>query len=178
MNAADALRFEELQKDLLTLAKRLNHMAARVDAMEAASGFFAADKELDGPKGDPSVKFAPHGWVGPDFKGRAYSQCTPEFLDALAESLAYSAKNPKPGKEKYSAWNELDAARARGWARRLRNGWQSATPAAVGEFPGDTFAAPAPFTPPTDFGATRDFEAADFSITDFVPQTFDPPEPF
>lgn len=176
MNAADELRFEEMERDFAALAARLNRAVALVEDLAAASGLFASDKELDGPNGDPQVKFPPRNWAGPDCKGRKFSECPPEFLDALAEALSYSAKNPKVGKEKYAKWNELDAARARSWARRLRDGWKGAAPVAgVGEFPGDTFTPPA-----TDFGTTNAFDApTDFGTTDdFVFGTFKPTEPF
>ncbi|MEI8259192.1 MAG: hypothetical protein WCJ30_26280 [Deltaproteobacteria bacterium] len=86
----------------------------------------ARDVDLDGPRGDPEVRFAPKRWSGADYRGKRYSQCSPDFLDMLADTLEWFARrdddsgavdrngNPK-GK-----WGRLDAARARGWSQRLR----------------------------------------------------------
>lgn len=96
-------------------------LRARVSYLEAASGLFASDEDLDGRNGDPVVKFAPRQWTGDVFVGRPFSECSPEFLEMLAESLQYAADNPKPDKEKYAPYNRRDAARARSWARRIRS---------------------------------------------------------
>lgn len=99
-------------------------LTARVAFLERHLQLFASDEDLDGPKGDPTARFNPKRWQGDDFKGRRYSQCTPDFLDVLAETLTWMADNPQPQKEKFVAGNRLDAARARSWARRLRaGGW-------------------------------------------------------
>jgi hypothetical protein len=97
----------------------------RVEALERASGLYASDAELDDPKwGNPVVKFMPRDWTGGDMTGKTYSECPPEFLDVLAERMAWSAANPKEGKEKYAEYDRKNAARARSWARRLRAGWR------------------------------------------------------
>lgn len=101
-------------------------LRARVTYLEVASGLFASEEDLAGPKGDPTVRFAPRGWNGPEdaVKGKRYSQCAPDFLDVLAETLEYSGRNPKPDKVQFAAGNLADARRARSWARRLRaGGW-------------------------------------------------------
>ncbi len=89
-------------------------------------GAVASDDELDSTYGDPVVRKDPGRWRGESMAGRKFSQCTPEYLEELAglfdwrgdqddKSNAVDAKgNPK------SKWSRLDAARARGWARRLR----------------------------------------------------------
>lgn len=92
-----------------------------------SSGPVASDEELDGLQGNPIVKFVPKRWGGEDFRGRHYADCTPEFLDVLASALQWSADNPQEGKGRFVDWNRKDAARARGWAARLRRG----TPAAA-----------------------------------------------
>jgi hypothetical protein len=98
-------------------------LAARVEALERLSGMFVSDKDLDDPRfGDPVVKFDVRSWRGPSYVGKKFSQCSPDFLEALAESLQYSAEHPKEGKEKYAAFNRKDAARARTHARRIRSG--------------------------------------------------------
>ncbi len=77
--------------------------------------------DLDGKHGDPEVKAAdPRDWTGPTMRGRRFSACPPEYLDLLADRFDYFAsKDDDPKKRRY---NELDAARARGWAERIRNG--------------------------------------------------------
>lgn len=108
-------------------------LRARVAYLEEASGLFAPDTSLDRPKGDPVVRFPPRSWQGPDFSGKRYSQCSPEFLECLASFLTWAADHPKEGKEQYASSNRLDAARARSWARRLRA--KTAAPVPVDDAP-------------------------------------------
>jgi hypothetical protein len=150
---------------VLRLVHEVAELRRRLDAMESASGLFAADKDLDDPRGhgDPVIKFEPKGWRGQPHRGRKMSASDPDFLDLLADALAYSAAHPKDGKEKFVPYNLRDAARARSWARRLRAGWAPAERDAVGEFPGE----PAPA-----FAAPR-FEAPQFSASPFDDVPFD-----
>ncbi len=150
---------------MTTLDEALREIAAlraRVEALEAGTGLFASDRDLDGDRGDPEVKFVPRGWR-PLYKGRRYSQCDPEFLDALAEQLARSADHPKPGKEKYAPYDKLDAARARSWARRLRTGWKRRGAVMDAEFAevGEDEQAPSPGFDAPGFEAPA-FEAPPF----------------
>jgi hypothetical protein len=144
-------------------------LAARVEALERLSGMFVSDKDLDDPRfGDPVVKFDVRSWRGPSYVGKKFSQCPPDFLEALAESLQYSAEHPKEGKEKYAAFNRKDAARARSWSRRIRAGVVPPPPEARA-LAGDTeapqapgFEAPAFEAPPFD-----DFSDADEDVPTF-----------
>lgn len=78
--------------------------------------------DLEGPHGDPVVRAKdPRDWTGEPMKGRNFSQCPPEYLDMLAERFDYFASNEDDAKK--AKYNRLDAARARGWARRIRQGW-------------------------------------------------------
>lgn len=95
-------------------------LRARLAWLEVASGFFVPDEYLDTRKGDPVVPFMPQNWQGEDMKGKAFSLCSPELLDAIASMLWRMANKPKPGKEEYSARNRRMSAVARTWARRLR----------------------------------------------------------
>lgn len=144
-------------------------LAARVAYLEQASGLFASDKDLDDPRfGDPVVKFDVRSWRGPSYVGKRYSQCSPDFLEALAESLQYSADHPKDGREKYAAYNRKDASRARSWGRRLRSGAVPPPPEAralAGETDAPqapSFEAPAFEAPPFD-----DFSDADEDVPTF-----------
>jgi len=92
----------------------------------------ATDAQMSGPKGDPECGINLRDWKGPLMKGRKFSMCPPEYLDQLAEYLQYRGENPKEGKEKYAKFDLLDAARARGWAARIRAATPDATPAPTG----------------------------------------------
>jgi hypothetical protein len=131
--------------EFTALMRALTELRARVDALEAATGLYVSEEELDDPRhGNPVAKFSPRKWRGPDHKGKQFSKCDPAFLDAYAEALSWMADHPQDGKEKYAAFNRKDAARARSWGKRLRAGWRP-EPVTVGEFPGDpapTFEAP------------------------------------
>ncbi len=99
----------------------------RVTPMEASSSV-ASDRDLDDPKrGNPKVRLNPRDWRGASMKGRQFSECPPEFLDLLAETLDYFAgKEETEGKTHngtlVAPWTRKDAARARGWAKRMRDG--------------------------------------------------------
>lgn len=97
----------------------------------AAGGDVADDRDLDSQWGDPVVKFHPRDWHGEVCKGRPLSQCPPEFLDMLAATFDYFAKKAEESGEianngkPVAPYKRKDAARARGWAKRLRNGWKA-----------------------------------------------------
>lgn len=97
-------------------------VASKPSSTGTFSGPMASEQELDGPYGNPVVKFVPTRWGGEDFRGKRFSECTPEFLDVLASALQWSADNPQEGKGRFVEFNRKDAARARGWAARLRGG--------------------------------------------------------
>ena len=84
----------------------------------------AADSDLDGPYGNPEIKFDPKRWSGPSFVGCRFSDCPPDYLETLAGYLDWQArvadeKNEvlNNGKPK-SHYKRLDSGRARGWAKR------------------------------------------------------------
>lgn len=81
-------------------------------------------EDLDGPKGDPQVRFSPRDWSGtPHEKGTAFSKCEPAFLRMYAETKDYFAsKDENNGDEKGARYGRMDAARARAWADRLAQG--------------------------------------------------------
>ena len=91
-------------------------------------GAEATDRDLDGDYGDPIVKAkSPRDWTGEPMLGRKFSECPPEYLELVAERLDYfaeqsEAKNELASNGKPKAYySRLDAARARGWAARIRN---------------------------------------------------------
>jgi hypothetical protein len=93
----------------------------------------ASDRQLDGEKGDWPVKFNPKKWNGESRIGYKLSECEPEFLETIAESFEWFGANPKPGKEQFAGVDKNKASVARGWARRIRDGW---APAAEPDYEG------------------------------------------
>jgi hypothetical protein len=92
----------------------------------SSEGEIANDYDLDSEHGNPTIKKDPPRWEGDSFAGCTYSECTPEYLDALAGFHDWRVwKANQEGNEKGAHWAGKDAARARGWARRLRNGWET-----------------------------------------------------
>ena len=110
-------------KAMLALAQQRT-----VQARAAAPKVVAADRDLDGKFGNPEVKFMPRDWTGPSFKGRRMSDCPPALLEMVAETFDYfasqaEAKDERTPKGKPVAeYKRQDAARARGWAKRMRDG--------------------------------------------------------
>jgi hypothetical protein len=135
----DRLDRIERKLDTLLAALKTNGGGARASASSSNGGGSASaggdlDVDIDGPRGDPEVRFMPKRWTGADFKGQKFSACDPDFLDTLADAFEWFAQRDdeagavdKNGGPK-SKWGRLDAARARAWANRLRGG---AAPAAL-----------------------------------------------
>lgn len=95
----------------------------KLDGKSDAAPAPAPPVSLDGPHGDPIVKTKdPRDWTGDTMTGRTFSQCPPAYLDLLASRYDYFAE--KETDEKKRRYNTLDAARARGWAARIRAGYQ------------------------------------------------------
>lgn len=87
----------------------------------------ASDRDLDGQYGNPLVKFEPRDWTGEPCKGRHFSECPAPFLDMLAETFDYFASQAEEKNEEHNGkpvapYKRRDAARARGWAKRVREG--------------------------------------------------------
>ena len=120
---------------------------ARGASAPSGGGEIAPDRDLDSEWGDPLIKKDPPRWEGQSFVGVTYSRTTPEYLDALASFHDWRADkddavNAVDGKgRKKSTYARRDAARARGWAQRLRNGWRP--PQGTQEAAPDDYADPA-----------------------------------
>lgn len=140
---------EQILQVLARIEAKLDQVLAQKPAQASAGEAVADDRDLDGSHGDPQVRAKPRDWSGEDFKGRRYSETTPEFLDLLAGMLDYFAGRQTDAKK--ASYDRRDAARARGWARRLRAGWKPAAPA-VGfddgksDFDDSGFSAPGEWT--------------------------------
>lgn len=100
-------------------AAALERIAA---ALERLSPMPPPIVDLDDPKGDPVVKFEPRAYKGVAQKGQSLSACSAEFLDVYATALEQGAATQT--NEKWRHFDLLDAARARGWAERIRTGWK------------------------------------------------------
>ena len=95
----------------------------------------ASDTDLDGQFGDPEIKAKdPRDWTGPSQKGKFMSQCPAPYLDLIASRLDFFAEKAEAentlttsGKP-VAPYNRRDAARARGWAARIRAGWKPPEP--------------------------------------------------
>jgi hypothetical protein len=113
----------------------------------------APDSDLDSQYGDPIIKAKdPRDWTGPSMKGRRFSECSSEYLELVAKRLDFFAEqSEKEGKlasngKPEAPYRRRDAARARGWAKRHRDGWkasnghqaQPATFADASEWPTET----------------------------------------
>ncbi len=65
-------------------------------------------------------------WEGDSYVGSRMSDCSAEYLDVVAkwkEACAYmNDKEGSPEKAKYAGYDRKTAARARGWAVRVRAG--------------------------------------------------------
>lgn len=111
-------------------------------------GDVASDSDLDSEWGDPLIKYDPKEkyWKGRSYIGSHFSETEPAYLDAMAsyyDACAYMAG--KDGDAKKAVYKRKDAARARGWAARMRSGAvlpasraeQDAFESAVAGAPGD-----------------------------------------
>jgi hypothetical protein len=107
----------------------------------------ATDSDLDGQWGDPVIRAKdPRDWTGESQLGKPFSECPAEYLDLVAARLDFFAEKAEAentlttsGKP-VAPYNRRDAARARGWAARIRHGYKP-TAQNNGGFPSD---APAP----------------------------------
>lgn len=165
-------RLDKIEKKLDALLAAMKSGGGAVASGGARSSTASAssegdiDADIDGPRGDPEVRFKPNRWTGTDYKGQKFSACEPEFLDMLADSFEWFAKRDdeqgatdKNGNPK-SRWGRLDAARARAWAARLREGSGAPPPRARASAPASNNRRPsAPqnngYNSP-DFGSSHD----------------------
>lgn len=127
--AADA---ERTRKAMEALALHLGAGRAPAAQQQTAGPRIAGDDELDGNEwGDKEIRKDPPRWKGDPHKGDRWSQCPADYLDALAQFLEWAAGKKREdaaaldGEEKakaikYAGYDEADAAKVRGWARRAR----------------------------------------------------------
>jgi len=98
-------------------------------ASYAAPPQIATEDDLDGERGNPEISKDPKKWAdegGASYIGRRFSQCPADYLMAMAGLLDWKARTKETEgkatgddiKIKYALYDRLDAARARGWAKR------------------------------------------------------------
>lgn len=134
----------------------------------SSSAAVASDSDLDSQYGDPQIKGKdPRNWKGPTMRGRKYSECPPEYLDMVAELCDWQAGEAAKKDERTAAgkpvadYRRKDAARARGWAARIRAG-------KVQQAPSGPLGGPA-FEEPTYPAASAD---PGFAAGEFMPSNW------
>lgn len=135
-------RVSRIEGMLMVLARGGQQQAASGGNGKTGGGLVAPASDLDSQYGNPVVRKDPKRWSGASYAGCHFSECPPEYLESLADFKDWQAdRDEEKGTEdgiKYARYGRKDAARARGWAERLRNGW---TP--MGHVPtGDAGSAP------------------------------------
>lgn len=137
MNAQMFATLSQIQRDVADIKAALTSRGAApqngsngapTPSSGPKEGTVADDRDLDSSHGDPTIKFDPSAkyWNEESFVGYHFSETRPEYLDAMAKYLdacAYMAeKDTDEKKRKGAFYKRKDAARARGWAARLRAG--------------------------------------------------------
>lgn len=112
----------------------------------------ASDYELDGQWGNPEVRSDPTWWSKaghPTMVGKKFSECTPEYLRALAKRFEWMGDQDddkkavdEKGRPK-SYWPRKNASYALGWARRI----EARSPRAVSSSTVSRKEEPMPFDP-------------------------------
>jgi hypothetical protein len=123
---SDELRIRALEARVAELEAFMTNVKRAVSGERELEVAKASD--LDSQYGDEEIRInvrdAPR-----QYKGYRMSETTPEYLDRMAEVLEWMAtKNDEAGKMvknvPASKYDRRSAARARGWAARLRAGWK------------------------------------------------------
>jgi|SRR5688572_31370958 len=162
--ASDRDQVIALLRDLLEVNRAILRALSPGGASPRPTGAVADDRDLDSQYGDPEIRGKdPRRWTGATMRSRKFSECPPEYLDLLAESLDWQAGEAEKkgevtsGGKPVGPYKRKDAARARGWAARIRAGKvQQSQPALAGpafEEPG---------------GAAPGFEQSDFTPSNWA----------
>lgn len=112
------------------ILERLKRIEAKLSQPTAAGGV-ATDGDLDGPHGDPVVKKDPKRWPAENgsYVGCRFSECPADYLEAMAGLNEWKAQQDErkgtDDDKRKAKFNRLDAARARGWAQRVRDGYKA-----------------------------------------------------
>ncbi len=133
-------------QDVIETLREILYSSKRIEALlrDKQPPQIASDSDLDGQWGNPLVRAKdPKAWTGESQLGKSFSECPAEYLDLVASRLDFFAEKAEAegtlttsGKP-VAPYNRRDAARARGWAQRIRHGYK---PADNGGFPSDATA--------------------------------------
>jgi hypothetical protein len=178
MNAA---QYEEMLSLLNDIAARLDRLEQRLGPDGAAQaspsggvdrlndsgpseGTAAEARDLEGPYGNPEIRRDPPRWTGQSYVGCRFSEASAEYLETLAGFLDWKARESDKKDERVkggalkSKFIRLDAARARGWRKRILEGGHK-RPASTGQ--GASFGKPSQ-TPTPGPAAARDNVEMDY----------------
>lgn len=114
--------------ELLASIEKLLQQLVKQGRSSVSVGTVAPDSDLDSTHGDPEIKMKdPRDWNGAPMRGRKFSECPPDYLDLLAARFDFFADQAEEKDETYKGkpvapYKRKDAARARGWAARIRSG--------------------------------------------------------
>lgn len=97
--------------------------ATRATGSALGDGGVASDSDLDSMYGNEKIRMNPRDWTGRSHKNTMMNTADPEFLDMYAETMAYFAGKNDDAKK--AGYDRKAAARARGWAARIRGGWKA-----------------------------------------------------
>lgn len=124
----NSTEYTELKALILALHSKVDRLTG--GSTQAASahavGEVADAAELDSQWGNPQIRKDPPRWSGESFAGCRFSECSPEYLDTVASFNDWRAdQDDKAGAvdakgRPKSYFARKDAARARGWAARIR----------------------------------------------------------
>lgn len=125
----------DTQKQMLVAARALidSIIGDTGAAQDTYNPAIADARDLDGKYGNPIIKFDPRDWAGDSFKNRSMSECPADYLDLVANAFEWFAKKAQAADERTASgkpvadFKRKDAARARGWAKRIRGGWKPET---------------------------------------------------
>lgn len=127
-------KFQAVFDQLDRIEGKLATKLSLVPAAPSSSGReVASDSDLDGKYGNEEIRKDPSGkyWNGDSFKGKRMSECSAEYLEAFAkykDACAYmNEKSGDEAKAKYIGYDRKSAARARGWAKRVSDGFKPAS---------------------------------------------------
>lgn len=124
-------RLAELEAQMKVLQASIGAIAkASASGKSQTTGIDPApDRILDGPGGDPEIRFDPKFWKGEPQVGKRFSQTSPSYLEAYANLSAWKMNNPpkdasEEEKKKKAGYAKWDAMKALGWKRRLEDGYK------------------------------------------------------
>lgn len=117
----------------VTMKRILQALAPQTPGKEAPKEIASA-RDLDSQYGDPKINNDPRNWKGPSMKGRTCSEVPlahvkAGYLEMWAEMQDYFASRDEENDKRtdkgkpLAPYKRKDAARARGWEKRILDGW-------------------------------------------------------